>query len=148
MIPRPASTPAIPSANGTGPWVQTQYAWLTNTLQSSTAKYKFVFSHNMAGGIPSGTISGAEAGYVRGGAEAAGYFEWGGKNYDGTDGFASHRSAVDFPIPIHQLFVNTGVSAYFHGHDHQYVYETRDGVVYQEVPFSKHGRRRFRWHIL
>jgi hypothetical protein len=27
-----------------------------------------------------------------------------------------------------------GASAYFHGHDHQYVYETRDGIVYQEVP--------------
>jgi hypothetical protein len=26
------------------------------------------------------------------------------------------------------------VNAYFHGHDHQYVYETRDGIVYQEVP--------------
>jgi hypothetical protein len=112
----------------------TQYNWLKNTLQNSTAKYKFVFSHNMVGGIPSGTISGAEAGYVRGGAEAAGYFEWGGKNYNGTEGFTSHRSTVDFPIPIHQLFVNTGVSAYFHGHDHQYVYETRGGVVYQEVP--------------
>ena len=111
-----------------------QYSWLKNTLQNSTAKYKFVFSHNMAGGIPSGSISGAEAGYVRGGAEAAGYFEWGGKNYDGTEGFASHRSTGDFPQTIHQLFVNTGVSAYFHGHDHQYVYEKRGPVVYQEVP--------------
>jgi hypothetical protein len=112
----------------------TQYNWLKNTLQNSTAKYKFVFSHNMLGGIPSGTISGATAGYVRGGAEAAGYFEWGGKNYDGSEGFASHRSTVDFPLTIHQLFVNTGVSAYFHGHDHQYVYEKRGPVVYQEVP--------------
>ena len=30
--------------------------------------------------------------------------------------------------------IDHGVSAYFHGHDHQYVYETRDGIVYQEVP--------------
>ena len=30
--------------------------------------------------------------------------------------------------------VENGVSAYFHGHDHQYVYETCDGIVYQEVP--------------
>ena len=29
--------------------------------------------------------------------------------------------------------VENNVSAYFHGHDHQYVYETRDGIVYQEV---------------
>ena len=37
-------------------------------------------------------------------------------------------------MPIHQMFVEYGVSAYFHGHDHQYVYEQRDGVVYQEMP--------------
>jgi hypothetical protein len=30
--------------------------------------------------------------------------------------------------------VANNVSAYFHGHDHQFVYETRDGIVYQEVP--------------
>ena len=30
--------------------------------------------------------------------------------------------------------MENGVSAYFHGHDHQYVYEKRGGVVYQEVP--------------
>ena len=35
---------------------------------------------------------------------------------------------------IEQLFMDNDVSAYFHGHDHQYVYETRDGIVYQEVP--------------
>ena len=72
------------------------------------------------------------AGYVRGGAEAAAYFEWGGKNADGSPGFAAHRPGWD--KTIHQLLVDNGVSAYFHGHDHQFVYETRDGVVYQEVP--------------
>ena len=42
---------------------------------------------------------------------------------------------MDFgAMPLHQLMVDNGVSAYFHGHDHQYVYETRDGIVYQEVP--------------
>ena len=48
----------------------------------------------------------------------------------------AHRAAVDFgTTPIHQLMVENGVSAYFHGHDHQYVYEkTDDGIVYQEVP--------------
>ena len=69
---------------------------------------------------------------MRGGAQAAGYFEWGGKNADGTDGFAAHRPRWD--KTIQQLFVENGVSAYFHGHDHQYVYEKRGGVVYQEVP--------------
>ena len=110
-----------------------QYTWLKETLENSTARYKFVFSHHMLGGIPR-AISANPAGYVRGGAEAAGYFEWGGKNTDGTEGFAAHRDISKFTKPIHQLFVENGVSAYFHGHDHQYVYETRDGVVYQEVP--------------
>ncbi|HET6350655.1 MAG TPA: metallophosphoesterase, partial [Coriobacteriia bacterium] len=108
-----------------------QYEWLTQTLEDSDANYKFVFSHNMLGGVPR-AVAGAGAGYVRGGAEAAAYFEWGGKNADGSDGFAEHRPG--WPKTIHQLFVDNGVSAYFHGHDHQYCYETRDGVVYQEVP--------------
>ena len=111
-----------------------QYQWLIDVLQGSNAKYKFIFSHQMVGGIPDNNVSGG-AGYVRGGAEAAGYFEWGGLNANGTEGFSTHRAEVDFgTTPIHQLFVETGVSAYFHGHDHQFVYETRDGVVYQEVP--------------
>jgi hypothetical protein len=111
-----------------------QYQWLKTTLQNSDARYKFIFSHQMTGGIPR-SIGGVDAGYVRGGAEAAAYFEWGGRNGDGTAGFAAHRNAADFGTePIHQLMVNYGVSAYFHGHDHQYVYETRDGIVYQEVP--------------
>ncbi|MDD5704079.1 MAG: metallophosphoesterase, partial [Dehalococcoidales bacterium] len=108
-----------------------QYQWLKDTLEGSDAKYKFVFSHNMLGGIPR-DISVNPAGYVRGGAEAAAYFEWGGLNADGSDGFASKRPGWE--APIHQLLLENGVSAYFHGHDHQYVYETRDGIVYQEVP--------------
>ena len=112
-----------------------QYNWLKTTLQNSTAKYKFIFDHQPLGGIPNLTIAGAGPGYVRGGAQAAAYFEWGGENADGTPGFAAHRNAADFGTePIHQLMVDYGVSAYFHGHDHQYVYETRDGIVYQEVP--------------
>jgi uncharacterized repeat protein (TIGR02543 family) len=111
---------------------QQQYNWLKETLEDSDAKYKFVFSHQMLGGIPKGPIAGAEAGYVRGGAEAAGYFEWGGKNASGVDEFGTKRPGWD--MTIQEMFVAYGVSAYFHGHDHQYVYETRDGVVYQEVP--------------
>jgi uncharacterized repeat protein (TIGR02543 family) len=112
-----------------------QFNWFKQTIQNSHAKYKFVFSHQMVGGIPNLTISGVGPGYVRGGGGAASYFEWGGKNADGTEGFASHRNAADFgTVPIHQLMVQNGVSAYFHGHDHQYVYEKCDGIVYQEVP--------------
>ncbi len=114
-----------------------QYTWLKQTLENSDAKYKFVFSHHVTGGIPR-TIAGVGAGYVRGGAEAAAYFEWGGNNADGTWGFDDQRPGWG-GVPIHQLFVANGVSAYFHGHDHQYVYETRDGVVYQEVPSPSLG---------
>ena len=113
-----------------------QYQWFKQTLENSDAKFKFVFSHQMLGGIPNLTISGVGPGYVRGGAGASAYFEWGGKNSDGSEGFAANRNLGDFgSVPIHQLMVANGVSAYFHGHDHQYVYEkTDDGVVYQEVP--------------
>jgi hypothetical protein len=113
-----------------------QYQWFKQVLENSNAKYKFVFCHQMLGGIPNLTVSGVGPGYVRGGAGASAYFEWGGKNADGSEGFATHRAEADFgSTPIHQLMVENGVSAYFHGHDHQYVYETTDdGIVYQEVP--------------
>ncbi len=111
---------------------ETQYNWLKQTLTNSDAKYKFVFSHNMLGGIPNLTVAGVGPGYVRGGAKGAPYFEWGGYNADDSWGFDTQRPGWD--KPIHQLFIENGVSAYFHGHDHQYVHETRDGVVYQEVP--------------
>lgn len=69
---------------------------------------------------------------MRGGVEAAPYFEWGGKNADGTGGFAAKRPG--FPKPIHQLLVDNKVTAVFHGHDHVYVKQDLDGIVYQEVP--------------
>jgi hypothetical protein len=37
-------------------------------------------------------------------------------------------------MPIHQLFVKTGVSAFFFGHDHIYAHQELDGVVYQSTP--------------
>jgi uncharacterized repeat protein (TIGR02543 family) len=117
---------------------QTQYNWLKSTLEGSTAKYKFVFSHQMVGGmlqstpgLPSPDVN---AGYVRGGAQGAPYFEWGGwGSADQNDyQFATKRPGMS--KTIRQLFIDNGVSAYFHGHDHQYVYETRDGMSYVEVP--------------
>ena len=110
---------------------QQQYNWLKSTLENSDAKYKFVFSHQMVGGKPTGDSS-SPATYVRGGAEAAGYFEWGGKDASGNNIFSTKRPSM--PKTIEQLFEDNGVSAYFHGHDHQYVYEKRSGIVYQEVP--------------
>ncbi|MCE1204449.1 MAG: metallophosphoesterase [Holophagaceae bacterium] len=113
-----------PSQNG---WNLTlgnaQYAWLQQTLAGSGARYKFVFIHNLVGGLD---------GQMRGGIEAAPYFEWGGLNPDGSLGFAANRPG--WTLPIHELLVQNGVTAVFHGHDHLYAKQVLDGIVYQEVP--------------
>ncbi len=100
-----------------------QYQWLKRTLESSRAKFKFVFIHHLVGGADEQS---------RGGAAAAPFYEWGGKNPDGGDGFKQNRPG--WPAPIHQLLVQNHVSAVFHGHDHFYAKQDLDGIVYQEVP--------------
>ena len=100
-----------------------QYRWLKETLENSRAKFRFVFIHHLVGG------SGDQN---RGGSEAAPFYEWGGKNADGTSGFAKNRP--DWPAPIHELLVKNHVSAVFHGHDHLYANQELDGIVYLEVP--------------
>lgn len=100
-----------------------QYRWLADTLASSKARYKFVFVHNLVGGLD---------GQMRGGVEAAPFYEWGGKNPDGSEGFATHRPG--WALPIHALLVRHGVTAVFHGHDHLYAKQLLDGVIYQTVP--------------
>ena len=103
-----------------------QYDWLKQTLESSTATFKFVFSHQATGGTDN---------YVRAGAIGAKYCEWGGYDTDGTTwAFASHRPGWE--MPIHQLFVHTNVTAFFHGHDHVFAKEVLDGIVYQELPHA------------
>lgn len=104
-----------------------QYDWLKTTLEKSRAKYKFVFIHHLVGG-------GNDV--ARGGSEAAQFWEWGGKNFDGKIEFAEKRP--NFAMPIHQLFVQNKVSAVFHGHDHIFVKQDLDGIVYQEVPQPNH----------
>lgn len=99
-----------------------QYDWLKTTLESSHSKFKFVFIHHLVGGAQD----------ARGGIEFASYFEWGGKNADGSYGFDQHRAG--WGVPIHQLLANNHVSAVFHGHDHVFVKQDLDGIVYQEVP--------------
>ncbi len=100
------------------PWGATlgdeQYAWLKKTLETSTAKWKFVFAHHVNGNN-------------RGAAAIVGRQEWGG-----GQGFAANRPGWD--KPIHQLFADTKVTIFFQGHDHMYARERVDGVVYQEVP--------------
>ena len=100
-----------------------QYQWLATTLSASTARYKFVFLHNLVGGLD---------GQMRGGIEAAPFYEWGGRNTDGSAGFAARRPG--WSMPIHDLLVRNKVTAVFHGHDHVYVSQTLDGIVYQTVP--------------
>ncbi|MFZ4985544.1 MAG: metallophosphoesterase [Blastocatellia bacterium] len=100
-----------------------QYDWLTQTLESSSSRYKFIFLHHLIGGRDNSQ---------RGGIEAARYFEWGGHNLSGVNEFAVKRPG--WPMPIHQLLVRNRVSAVFHGHDHIYAKQDLDGIVYQEVP--------------
>ena len=100
-----------------------QYEWLADTLASSNAHYKFIFIHNLVGGL------GKDG---RGGMEASPYFEWGGENSDGTDGFQENRAG--WQMPIHDLLMKYGVNAVFHGHDHFYARQERDGIIYQMAP--------------
>ncbi len=71
-----------------------QYQWLKGTLEASKAKFKFILIHHLVGGADD---------QCRGGAEAAPLYEWGGKNPDGTDGFAQNRPG--WTAPLHPLLV-------------------------------------------
>jgi hypothetical protein len=112
---------------GKDPWSMTlgkaQYDWLAQTLRQSKARYKFVFIHQLVGGLDKNG---------RGGQEAVPLFEWGGHELNGKDTFAANRPGWE--NPIHQLLVETGVTAVFHGHDHFYAKQEVDGIVYQLVP--------------
>ena len=116
---------------GREPWNMTlgkdQYDWLARTLRQSRAKFKFIFIHQLVGGLDQGG---------RGGAEAAGLFEWGGQELDGRRTFAVRRPGWE--RPIREMLVETGVNIVFHGHDHFFAHQERDGVVYQLVPQPAH----------
>ncbi len=101
---------------------KTQYDWLQTTLSGKNATYTFVFSHHLVGGDPQG----------RGGTEFASLYEWGGKNADGSEGFSQHRPG--WAMPVHQILAAHNVTAFFHGHDHLFAKQERDGITYQEVP--------------
>lgn len=120
-------TPTPPERSGD--WSLTlgraQYDWLKSTLEKSTATFKFVFAHNLVGGLDMD-------GPMRGGVEVAKLLEWGGNNLDGTWGFTTARPG--WPMPIHQLLVANNVTAFFHGHDHLYARQELDGLLYQEGP--------------
>ena len=106
-----------------------QYEWLRRTLESSRARFTFVFTHHLVGG---------ETREGRGGEEASRFFEWGGRELDGRDTFAAKRPG--WAAPIHDLLVRHGPTIVFHGHDHLYAHQQRDGVIYQLVPQPGHSR--------
>jgi hypothetical protein len=93
---------------------ETQYRWFERTLRTSTARHKLVFAHHVNG-------------TGRGGIELARSYEWG--------------NAAQFPArrpgwgkPIHDLMVDNEVAVFFQGHDHIYVQQELDGVIYQTLP--------------
>jgi len=93
---------------------ETQYRWFRQTLETSTAKYKFVFTHHVLG-------------TGRGGIELARGYEWGD-----SANLAAHRPGWD--KTIHQVMVDSGVTIFFQGHDHIFARQELDGVIYQSLP--------------
>jgi len=119
-----ASKPKPDDLNNNWGWTlgKEQYDWLKSTLENSNAKYKFIFTHHLVGGDKDS----------RGGIEVASFFEWGGNKIDGRYGFDEQRP--DWGQPIHQMLVENDASAVFHGHDHVFVKQDLDGIIYQELP--------------
>ncbi len=95
-----------------------QYQWLKQTLETSKARYKFVFAHHVMG-------------TGRGGIELVRQWEWGGEDAKGVSYFALQRPT--WPSPIHQLLVKNGATIFFQGHDHIWVHQSIDGVTYQTL---------------
>ena len=93
-----------------------QYDWLKQTLETSKAKYKFVFAHHVMG-------------EARGAALIAKQYEWGSTN---AADFVANRPGWE--MPIHQLMVKNKVNMFIQGHDHLFAREELDGIIYQEVP--------------
>jgi hypothetical protein len=115
-----------------------QYDWLYTTLTNSDARWKFVFAHHMTGGVLGGKED--RSPYGRGGIDAAKFkvagrpsFEWGGEDSLGRYVFETERPGWEHG-PIHDLMAEAGVDIFFRGHDHAFIYETLDGVVYQTCP--------------
>ncbi len=91
-----------------------QYRWFRQTLETSTAKYKFVFTHHVLG-------------TGRGGIEQADGYEWGD-----SANLAAHRPGWD--KTIQQIMADNHVTIFFQGHDHIFVKQELDGVIYQTLP--------------
>ncbi len=96
-----------------------QYAWLKQTLETSQAKYRFVFAHHVMG-------------TGRGAIEVSTNYEWGGVDPKGASTFAKERP--NWELPIHDLMVKNKVNIFFQGHDHIFCTQERDGLIYQAMP--------------
>jgi len=96
-----------------------QYSWFKKTLEESRAKYKFVFAHHVMG-------------TGRGAVELSYDYEWGGRDPKGVTSFEKERP--NWELPIHDLMVKNNVSIFFQGHDHIFVTQERDGIIYQSMP--------------
>ena len=105
---------------------KTQYDWLVETLRNSKATHKFIYIHHLLVGDQTS----------RGGVEVALRNEWGGKNVDGSYGFETNRPG--WGKPIHELLIEHKVGFVFKGHDHLYVKQELDGIIYQTVPQPSH----------
>lgn len=105
---------------------KTQYDWLISTLTSSSATHKFIYIHHLL-------VGNAQS---RGGVEIAMRNEWGGQNNDGTYGFDQYRPG--WGKPIHQILKENKVGFVFKGHDHLYVKQELDGIIYQTLPQPSH----------
>jgi Calcineurin-like phosphoesterase len=105
---------------------KTQYDWLVSTLKNSNERHKFIYIHHLLVGDQTS----------RGGVEIAKLNEWGGNNNDGTYGFDSNRPG--WGKPIHQLLLDYKVGFVFKGHDHLYVKQELDGIIYQTLPQPSH----------
>ena len=103
-----------------------QYEWLKKTLKESEARHKFVYIHHLL-------VGNAQS---RGGVEIAHLNEWGGKNVDGSYGFDQFRPG--WGQPVHQILLENKVGFVFKGHDHLYVKQDLDGIVYQTLPQPSH----------
>ena len=105
---------------------KTQYDWLADTLKNSKARHKFIYIHHLLVGNATS----------RGGVEIAKLNEWGGNNVDGTYGFDSNRPG--WGKPIHQMLLDNKVGFVFKGHDHLYVKQELDGIIYQTLMQPSH----------
>jgi hypothetical protein len=96
-----------------------QYQWLKTTLETSKSKFIFVFAHHVMG-------------TGRGAVEVSYNYEWGGNDPAKATTFQEQRPTWE--LPIHDLMVKHGVSIFFQGHDHIFVTQERDGLIYQSMP--------------